>query len=31
MTPFFDAETGLPVVTPVVLERARKAEVYASL
>lgn len=30
-TPFFDADTGLPVVTPVVLDKARKAEVYAAL
>ncbi|MEX3016334.1 DUF6151 family protein [Gymnodinialimonas hymeniacidonis] len=30
-TPFFDAETGRPVVDPVVIDKVRKAEIYARL
>ncbi len=30
-TPFFNAETGRPVVEPKVIDKARKAEIYASL
>jgi hypothetical protein len=30
-TPFFDAETGKPVVEPMIIDRARKAEIYRSL
>ena len=30
-TPFFDAETGRPVVEPQLIDRTRKAEIYASL
>ncbi len=30
-TPFFDADTGQPVVEPVVIDKARKAEIYAGL
>lgn len=31
LTPFFDAATGRPVVEPVVIEKARKAEIYSAL
>ncbi|MEJ6391397.1 DUF6151 family protein [Gymnodinialimonas ulvae] len=30
-TPFFDAETGKPVVVPVLLDKGRKAEIYRAL
>lgn len=31
VTPFFDEETGAPVVEPVVIDKARKAEIYRAL
>ena len=30
-TPFFEAATGKPVVEPVVIDKARKAEIYSRL
>ena len=31
VTPFFDPETGAPVVEPVVIDKERKAEIYRAL
>lgn len=31
VTPFFDAQTGAPVAAPVILDKARKAEIYRAL
>ncbi len=30
-TPFFDAGTGAPVIQPVIIDRARRAEIYGAL